>query len=50
MKEEWPVLRSRLKRLGIDIRTLAWAMRRAVTTAPVQRTEPARALRGLRPW
>jgi len=23
MKEEWPVLRSRLKRLGIDIRTLA---------------------------
>jgi GntR family transcriptional regulator len=23
MKEEWPVLRSRLKRLGIDFRTLA---------------------------
>jgi GntR family transcriptional regulator len=23
MKEEWPVLRSRLKRLGIDLRTLA---------------------------
>jgi GntR family transcriptional regulator len=23
MKEEWPVLRSKLKRLGIDIRTLA---------------------------
>lgn len=23
MKEEWPVLRSRMKRLGIDIRTLA---------------------------
>lgn len=23
MKEEWPVLRARLKRLGIDIRTLA---------------------------
>jgi GntR family transcriptional regulator len=23
MKEEWPLLRSRLKRLGIDIRTLA---------------------------
>jgi GntR family transcriptional regulator len=25
MKEEWPVLRSRLKRLGIDLRTLAGA-------------------------
>jgi GntR family transcriptional regulator len=25
MKEEWPVLRSRLKRLGIDVRTLAGA-------------------------
>ncbi|HWM67953.1 MAG TPA: GntR family transcriptional regulator [Steroidobacteraceae bacterium] len=23
MKEEWPILRSRLKRLGIDLRTLA---------------------------
>jgi GntR family transcriptional regulator len=23
MKEEWPVLRARLKRLGIDLRTLA---------------------------
>lgn len=23
MKEEWPALRSRLKRLGIDVRTLA---------------------------
>ena len=23
MKEEWPLLRSRLKRLGIDLRTLA---------------------------
>ena len=25
MKEEWPVLRSRLERLGIDVRTLAGA-------------------------
>ena len=23
MKEEWPVLRTRLKRLGIELRTLA---------------------------
>jgi GntR family transcriptional regulator len=26
MKEEWPVLRSRLKRLGIDLRALAEAL------------------------
>jgi len=26
VKEEWPVLRSRLKRLGIDLRTLAGAV------------------------
>jgi GntR family transcriptional regulator len=26
MKEEWPVLRSRLKRLGIDLRTLGEAL------------------------
>jgi len=26
MKEEWPVLRSRLKRLGVDFRSLAEAL------------------------